>query len=34
MQLYACGRKMRPNQRIPSPISRKETPVTTPTKIL
>jgi len=33
MQLYACGRKMGPTQRIPSPISRKESPVTTPIKI-
>jgi len=33
MQLHAGRRQMGPNQRIPSPISRKKTLVTTPTKI-
>jgi len=33
MQLHAGRRQIGPNQRIPSPIPRQETPVTTPTKI-
>ena len=33
MQLHASGRQMGPNQRIPSPIPKQETPVITPTEI-